>query len=329
MLVSSVRLFRFSYLQSVSLCYYCTEERKVQIRHCRQTDSWRQQGGRCSGPGGWRDGLPGCLSWDLPELGPVGLAKLGCWAAAAGKEVAPCAGFIFERPEKSLTFFPPSLNRNRSRTWTEVPRASNPSLRELRVAGCAGLLAQRCGLPSHSPETARRLPVPWTPNPSKCGVAGGSPACGLQARCSRFSAAALAGCLCFCAFFPPKRPWAARQPPGRGSKRQRWQPRVSTCAVLARCAQTKQPWRVPRAAVLGSSRTDKAPSGTRDALRAPAAWHRMPACRSKEHHHPATACVTYHMEDGGWREDGGGRLEAGGWRAGRRCFESNACFVLR
>lgn len=194
-----------------------------------------------------------------------------------------------------------------------------------RAAGCGlrGLLAQRCGLPSHSPETARRLPVPWTPNPSKCGVAGGSPACGLQARCSRFSAAALAGCLCFCAFFPPKRPWAARQPPGRGSKRQRWQPRVSTCAVLARCAQTKQPRRVPRAAVLGSSRTDKAPSGTRDALRAPAAWHRMPACKKQGAPPPRDRLC--HISDGGKWEAGGWRLE--GWSPVFR-IKCMFCFAL-
>ena len=199
-----------------------------------------------------------------------------------------------------------------------------------RAAGCGlrGLLAQRCGLlsfPGDGSEAACAL------DPQSIRVWGGRwlPACGWVCR---LAALGFGCCPCqklwFPSFTPANRPWAGRQPPGRGSKRQRWQPRVSTCAVLARCAQTKQPRRVPRAAVLGSSRTDKAPSRPRDALRAPAAWHRVPSCRSKEHHHPATACVTYHMEDGGWRACRGGRLEDACWRAGRPCFESNACFVL-
>ncbi len=326
-----------------SLCKLLHRTRKVQIRQCRQTARWKLTGG-------WRDAMPGCPSSDLPEL------VTDCWAGWDGMPELQqknkwrrrrVRALFWAGKVSDLFLFPPEpptgihlhpstdTARTEAETWTELPRASNPSLGGLRAAGArvasAALWAPLIPRRRLGGCLCLRPPKQMDPSPG-CGRVWGALPCPGSTWQSRLPGLLSVFGSCparFCAFPPPKRPSAAWQAPGRGSKTQSRNPRTSISALPARCAQAGQPRRVPRAAVLGSSRTDKAPSRPREALLAPAAWRRMPACKKQDAPstplpRPTWLCsgsgpprVTYHMEDGGRRwEVEGGKWRLGGWSAG-------------
>ena len=253
---------------------------------------------------------------------------LGCRTAAAEKEVAPGAGFIFERPQKSLTSsFLPQQKQNMDGGPPGIQSIAAPA------AGCGlrGWLAQRCGLlsfPGDGSEAACAL------DPQSTRVWGGHPACGwVPGCCSVFGSCQTSQILCF-----PSAKTALGCLAGSRERQQNTElepPNLELC-----CSRALRPDKTYTAGAEGGGpglvshrQGPVTPSGcpARTSRLAPDARVQKQGAPSTPLPRPASlraACVTSHMEDGGWRACRGGRLEDAGWRAGRPCFESNACFVL-
>ena len=249
---------------------------------------------------------------------------LGCRTAAAEKEVAPGAGFIFERPQKSLTSsFLPQQKQNMDGGPPGIQSIAAPA------AGCGlrGWLAQRCGLlsfPGDGSEAACAL------DPQSIRVWGGRwlPACGWVCRLAALGFRLLPLPEAVLSFFHSTKP--ALGCPAASRERQQ-KTALATLSRDLRCSRALRPDKTYTAGAEGGG--PGLVSHRQGPVRhsgCPARTSRLaPDARVQKQGAPPPRDRLCHISHGGRRlEGGGGRLEDGGWRAGRPCFESNACFVL-
>ena len=248
---------------------------------------------------------------------------LGCWAAAAEKEVAPGAGFIFERPQKSLTSsFLPQQKQNMD--------GGPPGIQSIaaRAAGCGlrGLLAQRCGLlsfPGDGSEAACAL------DPQSIKVWGGRWLSRLWVAGSLLSVFGCCPCrmLVLLCFLSTK---TALGCPAASRERQQKTALAAPSLDLCRSRALRPDETATAGAEGGGPGLVSHRQGPVRHSGCPARTSRLaPDARVQKQGAPPPRYRLCHISHGGRRlEGGGGRLEDGGWRAGRPCFESNACFVL-